>query len=221
MNISLFSAFAVAGLASNDAASAAHIWINEFHYDNPGGDVEEFVEVALSTPNTSGFSASDYVIELYNGNGGALYNTTLDLTDADAISPPIPITGSTDFITLYSFLIPGIQNGAPDGIALVNSTNSTVESFLSYEGTFTATNGTANGLTSLDVGVAEGAIAQTSLSAIGIGSSADEFDNTSFALATTATPGAINQGQVFAVPEPGAVSLFGLAGMLAIVRRRR
>ena len=49
--------------------------------------------------------------------------------------------------------ISGIQNGSPDGIALVNG--STVLEFISYEGTFTATNGPATGMTSTDVGVSE------------------------------------------------------------------
>ena len=51
----------------------------------------------------------------------------------------------------------GLQNGSPDGIALVNGT--TVVQFLSYEGIFTALNsptGTpAAGLESTDIDVAE------------------------------------------------------------------
>jgi hypothetical protein len=53
-----------------------------------------------------------------------------------------------------------IQNGQvdtttePDGIALVDSNGAVVE-FLSYEGSFTATGGPANGQTSVDIGVSE------------------------------------------------------------------
>ena len=49
---------------------------------------------------------------------------------------------------------PGIQNGSPDGLALVDAGGAVVE-FLSYEGSFTATSGNANGLVSVDIGVSE------------------------------------------------------------------
>ena len=48
-----------------------------------------------------------------------------------------------------------IQNGAPDGFALVYQGTVVDGQFLSYEGTLTATNGPVNGLTSVDVGAAE------------------------------------------------------------------
>ena len=53
-----------------------------------------------------------------------------------------------------TYPVNGIQNGAPDGVALVFQ-GTTVIQFLSYEGTFTATTGPANGLTSTDIGVIE------------------------------------------------------------------
>jgi uncharacterized protein len=46
-----------------------------------------------------------------------------------------------------------MQNGAPDGIVLYDGTS--VVQFLSYEGTFTASGGVANGLSSIDIGVVE------------------------------------------------------------------
>ena len=48
----------------------------------------------------------------------------------------------------------GIQNGSPDGVALVDDNGVLVE-FLSYEGVFAATNGPAAGITSIDIGVSE------------------------------------------------------------------
>ena len=48
----------------------------------------------------------------------------------------------------------GVQNGSPDGLALVRP-DVTVAEFLSYEGVFTAVGGPANGLTSTDIGVSE------------------------------------------------------------------
>lgn len=83
-------------------------------------------------------------IELYNGNGGVSYATFAlegKLSSSD---------GTYDY---YVIDTPGIQNGAPDGIALVN--DGAVVELLSYEGSFTATDGAAAGVTSTDVGVAE------------------------------------------------------------------
>lgn len=81
---------------------------------------------------------------LYNGSGGASYGTlTLNgiLTDQCSGRGVLSFPGPTA----------GIQNGAPDGLALVNGT--TVVEFLSYEGTFTAVGGPANGMTSTDIGL--------------------------------------------------------------------
>ncbi len=215
----------VAAAVVTATASADHIWINEFHYDNAGADVGEFVEVALRTPNASGFTASDYVIELYNGSGGAMYGSAVNLT-ADTTPTSFPVAGSASMITLYDLAISGIQNGSPDGIALVNATNGTVEQFLSYEGTFTATSGTASGLTSTDVGVAEAGDTPigSALAASGSGDDADDFDASSFIFTTSGTPGGINDGQTFvaedAIPEPASLALLGLGSLLIAGRRR-
>ena len=88
--------------------------------------------------------------------------------------------------------ISGIQNGSPDGIALVNG--STVLEFISYEGTFTATNGPATGMTSTDVGVSEptsspvGVIIQER---VGAGNTAASFSWT----VAVESPGTLNAGQ--------------------------
>ncbi len=66
----------------------------------------------------------------------------------------LPDEGGTGF-GAAAFPFAGIQNGDPDGVALVEPLGSVVE-FLSYEGSFTATNGRATGMLSTDIGVAEG-----------------------------------------------------------------
>jgi uncharacterized protein len=135
-----FLFFIALALLSNVAASQS-VFINEIHYDNTGADSGELVEVA----GPPGTDLTGWSIVLYNGSGGASYST-FNL----AGTLPSSCTG----LGVLSTLTPGIQNGAPDGIALVNASNVVVQ-FLSYEGTFTATNGPANGMLSTDIGVSE------------------------------------------------------------------
>lgn len=122
----------------------AEVFINEFHYDNSSsGDPGEFVEVAIA--NSANVNPSDITLTLYNGSNGQSYNTlTLG-------------AGNNDGTFTYFFfdLAPnGLQNGSPDGFAL-SCADGTLIQFLSYEGTFTASNGPAAGATSEDVGVSE------------------------------------------------------------------
>ena len=121
-------------------------FISEFHYDNVGGDTGEFVEVCVPP----GSSAAGFELVLYNGNGGAPYDTF----DLDAVPSSNICVDPVDGNTYYLIDTPGLQNGAPDGLALVNAAGTVCE-FLSYEGTITATSGPATGMTSTDVGVAE------------------------------------------------------------------
>ena len=106
----------------------ADVLINEFHYDNTGGDVGEFVEIAV----LQGTTLSDVTVELYNGNGGASY----DLETADNLTAGA--TGVAINGLIYDLFVwnpSSIQNGAPDGIA-AGSLSGRLD-FISYEGTFT------------------------------------------------------------------------------------
>ncbi|HET9132703.1 MAG TPA: hypothetical protein VFN90_00230, partial [Gemmatimonadales bacterium] len=133
---------APARLNASSAASVPSVRISEIHYDNTGTDAGEFVEV--SAP--AGTDLSGWSIVLYNGSGGASYDT-------DALSGIVANQCSGRGTVVINYPSNGIQNGSPDGIALVNGT--TVVEFLSYEGSFAATNGPANGMTSTDIGVSE------------------------------------------------------------------
>src|SRR6185369_6788237 len=123
--------------------AATSVFINEIHYDNVGVDAGEAIEIA----GPAGTNLSGWSLVLYNGSGGAPYDTK-------ALSGIIP-NQQNGFGTL-SFTYPsnGIQNGSPDGMALVNASNVVLQ-FLSYEGTFTAVGGPANGMLSVDIGVIE------------------------------------------------------------------
>lgn len=118
-------------------------WINEFHYDNNGTDVNEGVEIA----GVAGTNLACYQITPYNGSGGVTYTPILTLSGI------IPDEGC-GFGAIW-FPLAGLQNGAPDGVSLHNTCTNTLISFLSYEGTFTATNGPAIGVGSIDLGVSE------------------------------------------------------------------
>jgi len=158
------------------------VWINELHYDNASTDVGEMVEVA----GAAGLDLTGWQLVAYNGSGGASYKTV-------NLNGTIPDQGGC--VGTLSFAFTSMQNGAPDGIALVDSGGAVVE-FLSYEGVFTATNGPASGITSTDMGVSETSSTPVgqSLQRAGTGSTAADFTWQPPALDT---PGLPNNGQVF------------------------
>ena len=159
------------------------VWINEIHYDNSGTDAGEGVELA----GIAGTDLSCFDIIPYNGNGGVTYtpigNPSGIITDQNC-----------GFGTIW-IPIAGLQNGAPDGLVLVNTCTNTIIQFLSYEGTFIATNGIANGMTSTDIGVSQnGDAVGTSIQLIGTGTSYSDFNWTS---GETNSYGSVNINQSF------------------------
>ncbi len=121
------------------------LWISEIDYDNVGTDDSEFVEVT----GLLGLDLSDYSLYFVNGNNNEVY-ATFPLAGT--------LAGSAEFETM-TYYIPefAIQNGAPDGIALVKNDTEVIE-FLSYEGTFTDVAlipGSADLYVSLDIEVSD------------------------------------------------------------------
>ena len=158
------------------------IFINEFHYDNAGTDSGEFIEIA----GPAGTDLTDWTVVLYNGNGGASYGTlTLSGT----------ITDQGQGYGTVSVAASGLQNGSPDGLALVDAAGVVVQ-FLSYEGVMTATNGPANGMTSVDIGVSQAGTdaAGLTLQLTGTGTVAADF---TWAANVAGSQGALNAGQTF------------------------
>jgi DNA/RNA endonuclease G (NUC1) len=131
-----------AGGASMYTAPASAVRITELHYDNAGTDAGEAIE--LTGP--ANMSLAGWTLVLYNGTGGVSYGTT-NLTALNAAC-------GDRGVLVVTFPSNGIQNGPPDGVALVDASGAVVE-FLSYEGTFAATNGPASGVTSTDIGVSQ------------------------------------------------------------------
>ena len=120
------------------------IWINEIHYDNANTDTNEGFEIA----GPANWNLSEYVVYCYNGSGGASYGS-------------LPLSGAIDDEKNHRGAVwfdwPGLQNGSPDGLALVHESEGVTNllQFLSYEGTFVAVGGPADGFESTDIGVSE------------------------------------------------------------------
>lgn len=185
---------------SCDPGTNTPVFINEFHYDNNSTDVGEFVEVA----GPAGTDLSNWSIAVYNGNGGGLSSN---------MSPnPVPLTGiisdSGSGYGVYSKAIAGLENGAPDGLALVNASGTVVQ-FLSYEGSFTATAGPASGMTSTDVGVAESSTGPIGFSLQLTGGPGFVYEDFSWSGPAADSPGSLNSGQTMeCTPPPSAVPVF-------------
>jgi 5'-nucleotidase len=140
--VGALTAIATVALVSGSMASAEEPtgpFISEIHYDNVGTDTGEALEIEAP----AGFDLTGWQLSLYNGNGGGVYNTT-------TLSGTVPSAG----VVVQTYPTDGLQNGSPDGVALVRP-DGTVAEFLTYEGALTATNGPANGTAATDIGVSE------------------------------------------------------------------
>ena len=176
-------------ITTDDLPPIANVWINEFHYDpSSSPETGEFIEIA----GQAGTDLSGYRIVLYNGSNGAPYAPTGGSTSGIALSGVIGDTANG--FGFASVLSPGLQNGAPDGIALIDSYGRVIQ-FLSYEGMMTATSGPAAGMTSTDIGRFEDqATPGTSLQLTGTGSTYADF---TWTYGEAGTSGAANAGQSF------------------------
>lgn len=178
------------------------VFINEFHYDNIGVDTGEFIEVFVG-PDFGGL-LSDLSIQLYNGNNGLAYGSPQNLQTFLTSFPEGPNGPG-----LFHKAIPGIQNGSPDGIALV--VGEEVREFISYEGAFTAVDGIAAGMASTPIGVAQASppVGQNSIARTGSGAKATDF--TWHVQPGPHTPGAVNVGQTFGTsPQPQGLAMDNL-----------
>jgi subtilisin-like proprotein convertase family protein/endonuclease/exonuclease/phosphatase family metal-dependent hydrolase len=176
--------------------AAANVWINEIHYDNASTDVGEGVEIA----GAAGTDLSSYSVILYDGGAGGTYGS-------NALSGSIDNEGC-GFGALW-FPISGLQNGAPDGVALVRNGSQVVQ-LLAYEGIFLASGGPAAGLTAADVGVSEKGTeaAGRSLQLRGSGTNYAQF---AWAGPTNASLGSLNSGQAisFCGGQPPVLAAIG------------
>ncbi|GAB5526500.1 MAG: hypothetical protein Roseis2KO_43720 [Roseivirga sp.] len=171
---------------------AQTVFINEIHYDDVSTDEGEGIEVA----GPAGTDLTNWTLTLYNGSNGSVYNTiNLSGTITDQQS---------GFGTIFNALpVNGLQNGSPDGIALADNNGALVQ-FLSYEGTFTAVGGAADGVLSTDIGVAESTstLEGTSLQLGGNGTVYTDFV---WEASAASTYDAVNANQIFGTPVPSVI----------------
>ena len=124
------------------SSPAAEARITEFHYQNVGDDEGEFIEVRVVT----GADVTNIRVDLYDGETGTIY-ATLRLSSVE------PSTNAGFDYYVFELEQDGLQNGAPDGFALIDG--EIVVEFLSYDGVFEALEGLASGMTSIDIEVVQ------------------------------------------------------------------
>ena len=154
--------------------------INEVDYDQVGADTGGFVEIANT--GTAAASLDGTALVLVNGGDGAEYGRKV-------------LTGN---LAAGAKLVVDVdpQNGAPDGLALVDTAENVLLDALSYEGAITAaTIGTkvfdlVEG-TVLPADVADSNSVDGTLARIPDGTDANDAA-TDWAFTTTPTPGAAN-----------------------------
>ena len=178
-----------------------HLVINEVDYNQTSTDTTEFVEIY--NPTASDVDLTNLSVVLINGNGGAEY-TRVDLgaagypaggrylVVADSGTTVDPGAIRIDFATATD----SIQNGDPDGVALIDTSSMTVVDALSYGGEITAASITGfPGPVSLVEGTAtadtDASSGDGSLSRIPDGSDTDDAA-TDWAFTLTPTPGTAN-----------------------------
>jgi len=160
--------------------TGAKLIINEIDYDQVGSDADGYVEIANA--GTSPASLDGIALVLVNGGDGAEY-------DREAL------TGSLAAGAYLKIDIEA-QNGAPDGVALIDTATQALLDALSYEGSITAAtiDGHSYSLvegTALDASIADSNTVDGSLSRIP--DKADTNDAASdWAFTQTKTPGAAN-----------------------------
>jgi len=184
--------FLFLSIAYCSSLSGQTVFINELHYDNAGGDVNEGIEIIAP----AGTDLSCYSIVLYNGGNNLQYGTTV-------LSGVIGDEGCGTG-TIW-FPIANIQNGGSDGICLYNTCSSSVIQFLSYEGVITAGDGVASGQTSTDIGVSESGTTPIgdALQLAGIGTSYTDF---TWGVASANSTNSINAGQTYCIGCGGIVA---------------
>jgi hypothetical protein len=182
------------------ATATSSLVLNELDYDNVGGDTGEFVEIWNA--GTTAASLNGLALVLVNGRDGAEYRRV-------ALTGSLPAGGylvvadagvtvaSGATVVRFPVAHDVIQNGAPDGVALIDTVGLKLIDALSYEGEITEAqlDGFASPV-SLVEGTATTAVDTNTdpgdLSRIPNGTDTGDADH-DWALVAHTTPGAANR----------------------------
>lgn len=180
-------------------APPGHLVINEVDYDQPGSDTAEFIE--LYNGGFSPVDLSSLAVVMVNGSNSREY--------ARVMLSGTLMPGAYALVANTSVMVPAgtlrftigdntLQNGAPDGVALIDTASDTVLDALSYEGPMpaaiiTGITGTVSLVegTVLSAMVADSNTAPGSLCRLPNGSDTDDAD-TDWRLSAHPSPGAAN-----------------------------
>jgi hypothetical protein len=187
------------------AAASGHLVINEVDYDSVGTDSAEFIEIL--NPTASPVSLATISVAFINGSNNAEYDRS-DLVSLGTLQPgQYLVIGSTSVLagvpaSALKIHFKGaadtdrVQNGAPDGLALIDTSTLSVIDALSYEGSITA--GVINGLgmhslvEGAPTSAADSNTQQGSLCRLPDGTDTDDAA-TDWGFSPTPTPGTQNQ----------------------------
>ncbi|HSU54213.1 MAG TPA: lamin tail domain-containing protein [Candidatus Dormibacteraeota bacterium] len=185
------------------ADAAPKLVINEIDYDQVGSpDTAEFVEILNKGTNT--INLAHYALAFINGANNLEY-LRVNLNGPISASQYL-VVASTNLTTIPAaariiYFLSGensIQNGSPDGVALINTGSLTIQDAFCYKGAMTAAN--INGFsgtrtlvegTALSASVADSNTAAGSLARIPDGADTDNA-SADWTFSSTPTPGAAN-----------------------------
>jgi large repetitive protein len=188
-------------------AGANNLVINEVDYDQIGTDNAEYIEIF--NPTGAAINLNNVAVVLINGATNLAYPTatsTIDLSSLGSLPAGgyVVIAGANIAVPAGVLkLDPGwttdaIQNGSPDGIALVDTATNTLIDALSYEGPITMAEvpGIANPVSLVEGTVLANTVADSNTAVGSLCRSPNGKDtnnaNADWKFCTTLTPGSAN-----------------------------
>lgn len=171
------------------------VFVNEFHYDNQGTDVNEFIEIAFPADMPQS-QVEAHKLLLYNGKNGRRYRRFYMTSDA-TFTPDFGAVPSNG-IRLAVVNTDTFQNGGRDGdaIAIVDGSGNLVQ-FICYENSVTATNGEAAGA-QCPTPISERETSSTPLSnSLQLTGTGCVYEDFTWQTPKPESPGGTNSGQTF------------------------
>lgn len=138
MRLNTLLSAGASALVSAAAFAQPGLVINEIDYDQIGTDTAEFVEIYNGS--AAPVNLADYTLYFVNGANNAVY-LTVTLGPGTLAPGGYWVLGSatvTNVNQAFGAAQDSVQNGAPDGVALVHVADAVLVDALSYEGSVTA-----------------------------------------------------------------------------------